>query len=134
MPASGFTNAKTAMRCSSLSQETAAFTVPTDRWLVRPYRQVVAVNRPLPALAGVIGNMAMPHLRELVPRDAIKYQGLEAMGPDPNESLSTCCAQFMVEKLLYSALGNPSSTMPKFPVTKADASAIVEYIRMKAGS
>ena len=79
--------------------------------------------------------MASPNLRELVLGDAIKYQGTGGtMGPDPNESLSTCCAQFMVEKLLYSALGNPSSTMPKFPVTKADASAIVEYIRMKAGS
>ncbi len=93
------------------------------------------MNRPQPAIAGVIGNMASPNLRELVLGDAIKYQGTGGtMGPDLDESLSTRCAQFMAEKILYSALGNPSSTMPKFPGTKADASVIVEYIRMKAGS
>lgn len=56
------------------------------------------------------------------------------MGPDLEESLTTRGAQFMVEKILNPALGNPSSTMPKFPVSEAEASAIVEYIRIKTGS
>ena len=54
------------------------------------------------------------------------------MGPDLEKALSTRGAQYMVEKILNPAIGNPASTMPKFPVTESEASAIVEYIRLQS--
>ena len=35
---------------------------------------------------------------------------------------------FMVRKILNPALGNPSSTMPKFPLSEVEAKSIVSYI------
>jgi len=51
------------------------------------------------------------------------------LGPRLDVTLDKKGTEFMVEKILNPALGNPSSTMPKFPLTEVEARAIVEYIR-----
>jgi len=50
-------------------------------------------------------------------------------GPRLDVTLNRKGTEFMVEKILNPALGNPSSTMPKFPLTEVEARSIVEYIR-----
>jgi mono/diheme cytochrome c family protein len=51
-----------------------------------------------------------------------------SMGPDLNETYRVKGADFMAQKILNPALGNPSSTMPKFPLNEREAQAVVEYI------
>jgi len=52
-----------------------------------------------------------------------------SMGPDLSVSLQEKGEAFMIQKILDPAAGNPASTMPKFPVSESEASAIVEHIR-----
>lgn len=52
-----------------------------------------------------------------------------SMGPNLNVSLQEKGEAFMIRKILDPAAENPASTMPKFPVSESEASAIVEHIR-----
>jgi mono/diheme cytochrome c family protein len=51
------------------------------------------------------------------------------LGPRLGVTLREKGDDFMVQKILNPALGSPSSTMPRFPVTEAEARSIVEYVR-----
>lgn len=51
------------------------------------------------------------------------------LGPRLGHTLKDKGSDFMVQKILNPALGNPSSTMPRFPVNEQEAELIVEYIR-----
>jgi mono/diheme cytochrome c family protein len=50
------------------------------------------------------------------------------MGPDLDKTFLEKGGEFMTDKILNPALGNPSSTMPRFPLSRSEASAIVDYI------
>ncbi|MCZ6504218.1 MAG: c-type cytochrome [Gammaproteobacteria bacterium] len=52
-----------------------------------------------------------------------------SMGPNLSVTLQEKGEAFMIQKILDPAAGNPASTMPKFPVSESDASAIVEHIK-----
>ena len=51
------------------------------------------------------------------------------MGPRLTDTIQTRGDEFFVRKLLNPSFNNPSTPMPRFPLTEDDASAIVEYVK-----
>ncbi len=52
-----------------------------------------------------------------------------SMGPNLSVTLREKGEDFMIQKVLDPAAGTPASTMPKFPVSEAGATAIIEHIK-----